>query len=343
MPLLLYLVTLSTPLLIRARPHRVGYEPLRDRIPATTVGGALASQGLFSLSDVTSGSVFVSDAYPVVGGEPAMPTPPVCIRVKEGVGSKAVEGRIICSLRALESDKPAEALLEDINNLETELGVELRASMKPAGGEVVYGCDRLREYSNVLVCNRFKAKGFWRDSVAISFSTRRAEDGMLFSYEAINHALWWGVARLPDEIYEKLEEQRLEVVMGGGRGRGFGRAEIKFVLVEEEMYRGALGSSAKKRYLLWSPLPLVASVNVSHVIPSGRVIIESWSEAGIPRPGIPALAPGSLLKVNEDPLRARFYGLLPPHGSAEPFTGDGIPVSLHVARKLIQKLVGDGR
>lgn len=342
MPLILYLIRLKAPLLIRARAHKVGFEPLRNRIPATTIGGALASRRLFSYSDVVSGRVFISDAYPIAGDtHPTMPALPICAKIKEGIGPEELGNRVICSLNALKSHNPGKSFLEDLDKLSDKLHIDLHVAVKPARSEILYECNRLKEYPGMTACKRFTIKGVWRDSVAINVSMKRGEEGMLYSYEAIDHKLWWGVAYLDEDIASRIGRESLELLIGGGRGRGFGRATFKFTFISEKDYYTKLSQETAHWYMLWSPLPLTRVSPVKHAIPSGKILLESWSSSGPPRPSIPSLAPGSLVETDVDPLKARFQGLLPPHGSAEPLTMEGLPVTLQIARGALSELLTD--
>lgn len=291
---LIYLLYAASPLMIRARRHPVGYATLNEYIPGSTIGGALSARGLLKLSDVESGGASVSHAYPVMVGEdvvePSMPAPAVCFYVKRGLSGAAarrdigesLEDSIVCIPDALVAPKPWTRVQEAIEELSEAISAPLYTLVKLVVGPPVAGC-RPRDVGGLklLSCRRVRVEGFWRDSVAMSVGLRRGEEAMLYSYEAVFHEAWWGVASLPEEAAEELSSG-VSVVIGGGRGRGFGRA----VIVAEEVE--CREPSEESRWMLvWSHLPLID--RVSGYAPGDALeYIGSWGREG-PRPAILSL------------------------------------------------------
>lgn len=345
-----YTVRLRSPLMIRSRRHRVGYEPLTDRIPASTLGGALVAAGLASQEDFVNGNLFIADAYPVTSDcEPSMPAPGFCTRLKKGAvelhqSFSRLEAPIICIPSVLQASNPAEKIVEEISKLSERVGTSLAALMKPVvGTPIVCRQERLEELQ-VLACREAEVRGAWRDSVAMSYKRRRSEEGMLYSYEAVEHELWWGVARLPNELAKKLVKDKggggVEIWLGGGKSKGFGQAVLEATPLDTRDLEKVQGDW----YMLWTPLPLLPSVHRERELeafPPATIDIASWGSQGA-RPVVKALAPGVLVKqLRVDLVQARLSGLVPPHGSAEPLGGDGLPPSLLAAQMALKRLCGN--
>lgn len=344
--LLVYLVELKAPLLVRARRHRAGFEPLRDRIPATTLGGALAAAGIASRADLASGRAFVSDAYPVAGQscEPSMPAPGVCVEVKRGAPSlhrslEPLDGGVACFTQAASASDPARVVVDSLATISEKLGFSVEGLTKRVvGAPVTCSGPRLVAGVRLLSCRRVEVAGAWRDSVSMSYRRRRSEEGMLYSYEAVDHRLWWGVARLPGEAVKALEKG-VDVRLGGGRSRGFGEAEVRALPLDPGDYSRVAGGGGGW-YMLWTPLPLTPGMRPPRAAPPVTIELSSWGSRGA-RPTLKALAPGVLVDPGDGgpgPLQARFAGLSPPHGSAEPLPPGRLPPSLEAARPLLARL-----
>jgi len=305
----LYIYTFKTlaPLLIGVQAGRASVISTSTRVPGSTIGGAIAKAlGLAdrsSLFDLTvRGEYVFSDAYPVDGERPAIPAPFPCYQVKlPHLLSKAfegVEGNVLCIVSSqlagrggvVESLKKLFTVVDRV--FEERVGVPLALVSKDATGSpiVVNSCG---EYDGVLLCfgRRKHVETVWRDSVAISPYTRRAIETMLYGYEAIaDEQLFWGLAVLPDTI--NVDGRCYDVLMGGGKSRGFGRARICFERVE-------LGGGGRGWHLLLSPLPLREGLHVEYMPrEKATVLVTGWSTR--PRADVVALKPGVIVWVDEE-------------------------------------------
>ena len=347
-----YIVVVRTlqPLMIRGRLSPRGYEALGNVIPASTLAGALARalrlEGGYGL--VARGYA-VSEAYPVVeveggGLAPAFPAPLLTVKVKP------VEGRgprfLVCL--HVGGEGPLELLRKVYSFWEEKLGFKplglikvvkpgapvALASMKPLEGlEECYagvGAEVEASYSY--------------DSTAVNPARGSVEKEMLYTYYAIpRNTLFWATVSLPDDVH--VESRVVELRLGGGRTRGYGRAvaameRLPDTLLEEleKEYREIVEGGEEYRFFLWSPLP--ARLGQQTMFRCG------WSSiAGMPRLAMPMVKPGSLLELenrqlaSQSLLEARFRGLVPPLGHAEPVSGKRrLPPSLQKLTPIVERL-----
>lgn len=310
----MYTFKTLTPLLVRSQAGRASIVSPTMRIPASTVGGAVAvaleDGGLLSRRElpdlVAEGHYVFSDAYYVRVSDgkayPTLPAPFPCYRVKvQHLLSKVFEdagGNILCVEPSRLGDPDTilgglESVVEWLNTIfENRAGVPLTLVSKDATGTpmTVNAC---REYEGRLLCFGEKAvvKTVWRDSVAISPHTRRSVETMLYGYEAIaDKKLFWGLAILSDSL--GVDGKCYEVYMGGGRSRGFGRAKICFKRITLP------SSSSGGWHLLISPLPVREKVHIDYMPKEkATMIVTGWSAK--PRADVLALKPGVIIWFGE--------------------------------------------
>lgn len=334
------------PLMIRSRLSPRGYEAVSNAIPASTLAGALArALQLEEGYGLVARGYAVSEAYPVVEVEgrfvPAFPAPLLTVKIK------SVEGggpRLLVCLHAGGSD-PLELLRKVYGFWEKKLGFKPLGLIKvvklgtPVALASTQPLEDLEEcYAGV---DAEVEASYSYDSTAVNPAKGSVEKEMLYTYYAIpRNTLFWATVLLPDDV--RVRGRVVELRLGGGRTRGYGRAlaameRLPDRLLEEleEEYREIVGSEYK--LFLWSPLPVKFG---------WQMVRCGWSSVvGAPRLAIPVMKPGSLLEpkdkllTSKSFLEARFRGLVPPLGHAEPVSRrKRLPPSLQKLAPIVERL-----
>ncbi|NPA97207.1 MAG: hypothetical protein GXO32_06365 [Crenarchaeota archaeon] len=362
---LAYVLKVESPLLVASTYTKTGPRPVMERIPGSSIAGALArvlaKEFNLSLSELhiraARGEFVIGDAYPIrvaEGGHlyPSMPAPAFCVKLKvrRVLKNLRIEGSVLCFVKGLtnlDPDKYAEAFkqyLDALNEYLISEGIAYAGLVKPVISVPVVPLRTARLSDlDVLAMDEIDVVSELgievRTSVAINPLARRAEEGMLFSYEALSPGnMWWGIAEIPDELANKLCRNPLEICIGKGCSKGFGRARIVFNVIE-------LKEGDSRWFVLWSPLP--ASNKVMAFTPSdkGFTVLASWSQhRDKPRASVIALRPGVVVWVHGSVEKARARGLEPPWGQAERIhSRELLPPSLVETRRILPQLTKDLR
>ncbi len=209
-----------TPILVRNKQKGALVNGERTTIPATTLGGALVNN-----LDLKAGDVTLSDAFPITNNGFSMPLPKAALNVK--VSFRGKRGIYFLGDKC-RKESEREILEETVRKcIKPPRGV-----VKKASGLVVplerYNCDLV--YGKGAKLSKIIGEG---DSVVIAPPTRSALPGLLFHYTYLKEgSKWWGLA-----ISNKELPRKLELRIGGFKNKGFGKIELKFTKISEEIFR----------------------------------------------------------------------------------------------------------
>ncbi len=218
-------IKLLSPAIVTTRRTERGFVRPADHIPGSMLRGSILSalylEGKLGRDDLSreaeSPRLLASPAYPVVRGSRSLPATPNVMRCDR---CRVIE---YCGLRGL------------MLYHECEGGQGHREPLKPVHGDLIARIDG--ELEEVRV-STFRAT-----SVAIDKGRRAAARNMLFDYEAIAEGTeFWSFLLIPEEY----RFSSIEVTIGRGGSRGFGRATLT---VQPAQQRPGTG-----RYVALSPV-----------------------------------------------------------------------------------------
>jgi hypothetical protein len=202
-------IRLESPAIITTRRTERGFVKPSESIPGSTLRGAIVTallrEGRISSAEEESRkpTILASPAYPLHPGGRSLPATPFmwyCEKCREAVD--------------LTRDLK-ESLLT---------GSEPEIRLTHACGEPLRPL-----YGSLIATKRLERVGvrsFRATSVAISKSRGSAVKGMLFDYEAVAEGTeFWALMLAPDALEEVKE---MEIFVGRGASRGFGRARVTF-------------------------------------------------------------------------------------------------------------------
>ncbi|MEM1515734.1 MAG: hypothetical protein QXO15_07900 [Nitrososphaerota archaeon] len=243
------ILEILSPTIVTERRSLRGFLKVPNYIPALTLRGAILSElyrrGIigkdFLKNERERPSVIVSYAYPVTSeGEKSYPSHPFMWECK------------MCGQR----ENYLSRIIGDLENYG-----ELRELMRIAckNGHMVLENLYSKCYptdANKILASRFICTG-------VSKERGSSETGMLYEYEAMTpRRRFWATLSIPDEIMECIDG--LEICIGRGISRGFGRSKIvesKIVSLRDATMR-VEGAIAHGKYIaLYASSPLVSCHN----------------------------------------------------------------------------------
>ena len=329
-----------SPLLIRKRRSTRGFEGIANYIPGSTLAPAIAKiAGLSSGYRLIAEGFSVSDSYPVkIIDEPriAIPAPRGSFKIKS-VGRDLGAKALVCGpIRSKDYRVTARSMAEDY--WASWIGfppIGLVKEVKVSTPMVILGSEPLFEKEEMKCFRAEEARiepEHSYDSVAINPARGNAEPEMLFTYYALERGtMFWATISLPDNA--RLPDQALAGI-GGGQSRGYGRIRLCFKEIPTEIleslrkiYHRVVQEDNDPLIYLWSSLPAKPSNTPPWRITGWSTILDQ------PKASIPARPPGTVMPLNkldtriESPVVARFQGLAPPLGHAEPLSTSPIPPS----------------
>jgi len=262
---------LETPAVIPLRITRTGYLEPATIIPGATLRGAvitsLYSNGLISPTvlenEVRKPSILATPAYPVVvknGREyKTLPATPFMFRCK--VCGKTADQTVRASETMASGSQPVPAYSCPSHGPAESL----------YGRPIYVGAGGLESYA---------PKTTYAVSVGVNKFTATSMKGMLYNYEAIDAGeVFWARLTVPEELVDKLP-RKLEVLVGRGRSRGFGRAKIE---LKDETLPHRQGSKVFIAYSHLTPLEELSYAGLKVRIRSvcGRLqkILMGWDMA----------------------------------------------------------------
>ena len=329
------------PIMIRSRRTPRGYESLSDVLPASSLAAALArGLGLGGGLELLSRGYAVSDAYPVYirRGDyvPTIPSTPTTYKIKNigGIGS-SLPRAFFCLTTPGNETRVYRRVYEH---------VERKIKFKPSGllknvktgSPVAIEGDKSEDDVPCVAARVVEVRAEHSyDSVAINPGRGSAEEEMLFTYYAIPAGTcFWFTAAIPGEV----SEESLETRIGGRTSAGYGRAHVIIERIGDDVVeRIEEHYSGDEAYMyLWSPSPSLALTGLSR---------PGWSRAsGRPRLAVPLLPAGSVIERRRAGERigvveARFRGIAPPYGQAEPVrSDDAVPYTFTLFSQRISEL-----
>ena len=257
MTLLEVRVRLQSPAIVTTRRTERGFVRPADHIPGSTLRGAILSalyrEGKLDLDylkqEAKSPGLLASPAYPLCSGAKSLPATPSIRRCDDCNGYEYVPPGV---------GQPAKEHHECGHQSGGQQGAP-----GPGRHGRVKSVWMLRTLHGSLLANvngepvDVRPKTFRATSVAIDKRRRASAKGMLFDYEAIAEGTeFWAWVLIPDRVAGRVELDGLEVAVGRGQSRGFGRAILS---VRSEVQPSPdLGSD--QWYVAISPLTPVRSL-----------------------------------------------------------------------------------
>jgi hypothetical protein len=321
------MLTLKSPAIVATRRVERGYVKPLDYIPGSTLRGALISalyrEGLVSASfmerEADKPTILSSPAYPFIKSSPSMPGTPFTARCKICDTIIDITRSVIEKIQESEEFTPPRCQDHGIKSMESMYS------------QLVVRIDDKLERAEIF--------SYRSTSVGIDKNRGTFARGMLFDYEAVAEGtVFWARLILPDELdFEKIK--RIEVWIGRGISRGFGRAVL-------ELEKSNIGSEAERLHqligsesaVLYSLSPLIPQEHLVSDTGDAELNIErvygrrEWIKAGFDvrrakhRPLIQVVKQGALVKVRlrGDPEKAsKFLALLGYGGMSIPVGAEG--------------------
>jgi len=342
-----------SPLLIRKRGSPRGFEGIANYIPGSTLAPAIARvAGLSGGYELITRGFSVSDSYPIrIDNKPyiAIPAPPGSFRVKS-IGRDTGAKALVCGPTRSQGSQAARSIAEDY--WASRIGfppIGLVKEVKVSTPIVILGNEPLfeKEGQKCFRAEEIKVEPEHSyDSVAINPARGSAEPEMLFTYYALERGtVFWATISLPDSA--RLPGQALANI-GGGQSRGYGRIRLCFEEIPTEVleslrkiYQGVVQRGNDPLIYLWSPLPAKPPSIPSWCITGWSTVLDQ------PKASIPAHPPGTIMQLSmlhgialENPLAARFQGLVPPLGHAEPLASSPVPPSFPYLQQIVENIMG---
>lgn len=341
-------VELLSPAIVVSRVTRSGYVRPLDYIPGSTLRGALLT-ALYRLGyieerqlrqEAEEPSILASPAYPIVqlsetGGvalRRTLPATPATFKCK-------VCGSSFMNLREVSIQLTSSGNIR----LPVECPEHGPAKSLYSLPIYVYGGD----------IRVFRPRVVHATSAAINKLLGTAMRGMLFSYEAIAEGTrFWARLALPDSVAGKIPE-KLEVAVGRGSSRGFGRSVVKV--------RSRVGTEGRNPasavFVALSPLTPLSEltyrgcrVMVGRVL--GRVsrVLGGWDMAlETRRPVVELVRPGAIVEARLDcssPEEAKTFAAILSYGGTPVklfdtwLTGVNVLISVEEYERLLGETLG---
>ena len=249
------LIELVSPAVLASRRTERGYLSPLSYIPATTLRGAILSSLYYSgildedylRSESDFPSVFTSPAYPLTNNGKSYPCHPFAYRCKLPHNGK------------YESKIYAHEVIDAL-----ELNVTPRFRHTCGLGHIA--CLEEVHPSPVIPKGETfeKVSLTYEHVICVGMSSARAASRrqLLYEYEALaaGQRFWFRLAA-PDEIVKGLEKD-VELCIGRGISRGFGRARIL------EVRSASLGELGERVRQIYSDKRFIALYSISHLIPT---------------------------------------------------------------------------
>ena len=271
-------VRLESPAIISSKRTKEGYvRPLRY-LPGSTLRGAVISslyvEGLLNEEDLKreakNPSILASPAYPIIDGFKSYPATPF-------VGKCKLCGKIY--------DLTEENVRNIMEGKDPVFHGECEKCQVPI--ESLY--DKLISKRGEVEVGVFRLT-----SVGIDKKRGVSAKGMLFDYEAIEEGIeFWARLRVPREI----EIDGLEIFIGRGASRGFGRAIIEFVGEYEVEVNGNIFYALSDLTPLRSIRTLYGvTIKIREVYGRNKQLQTGWDmEKSKPRPVINVVGSGAVV------------------------------------------------
>lgn len=321
MKIYLYVMKTLSPLIVAKEHTKTGPYSYTDKIPGSSIGGALSRVLGINKSRVINGEFIVSDAYPIGvhnnNLEPSIPAPFPCIKPKvkeeyDKVFNKE-EYDLICLYPSIVREIVGKKTFNDIVNILKQKIREFNMFLLEKidftifeTSKIVFGTPviithhqkimiKQNKELEITYCKSVEPRTESCDSVAISPWTRKASPGLLFTYEAIaSYQLFWGIILSSHDLAEK----QLSLSIGLGKSRGFGKVRIIYRKVGEQV------KSDSDTGLLLTPIPTFLLNNKIIIIPGEKniSIISRWSGKQKPGATTTAIKPGAIVKIENNDM-----------------------------------------
>lgn len=240
------MIEILSPAIITERRSLRGYLKPLDFIPASMLRGAILSR-LYGIGAVNEDflknekdkpSIISSYAHPLIDGKKTYPGHPFMYKCK--ICDEKIENRL------------SEVLEELEKNGELKEPMRVICEKGHAALESLYSKPCTDDEDSKALASRF---------ICTSVNKRlgSSEAGMIYYYEAIAPgAKFWATIALPDEVEEHVDG--LEIYIGRGISRGFGRSKIvkvKEIDLKDFAMRIEEVSVREKHVVLYAQSPLV--------------------------------------------------------------------------------------